>query len=116
MCCKMVSGAETARLWVTPYDHWHWPWQRAESGSSRAGPAPVPCRWRTLRALAVDLLFRPLSCPAHRHVGCGASQGPSHGAKGAFLIFTGMRTFPKSKGLGGFEEFPLEMKRGCLQA
>lgn len=63
------------------------------------------------------MLAAPLSHHlADVHVGCGASQGPLHRTKGAFLLFRGIKTFPKSKRSGGFEEFPLEMKQSCLPA
>lgn len=80
-------------------------------------PAPVPCQatsgarcrqcpWTCLPAL----LSHPCTCQAHMHMECGTSWEPLHLAKGAFLIFMRMKTFPKSKCLGGFEEFPPEMK------
>lgn len=62
------------------------------------------------------LCLLSLSALAPRNVGCSPSWEPFHRAKGTFLIFTGMKTFPKSKCWGGFEEFPLEMKWGCLRA
>lgn len=107
-------GAETAYVWVTLRHRW--PWQRVGSGSSSAGPAPVLCQatgdaycrrwpWACLPAV----LSHPLACQAHTR-GLRCLSGPLHRAKGAFLIFTGMKTFPKSKCLCGFEEFHLEMK------
>lgn len=83
-----------------------------------AGPAPVPCQATVTFLVAVDSFCCPaLSArgwQARSHVGCSPSWGPLRRAKGAFLIFTGMKTFPKSKCLGGFEEFPPEMKQSCL--
>lgn len=93
------------------------------------GQGPIPrqqgqllscARPPVMLLVAVDSFACPAlsarGCQAPRHVGCSPSWGPLHRAKGAFLIFTGMKTFPKSKCLGGFEEFPLEMKQGCLRA
>lgn len=72
-------------------------------------PCARPAVTQVAMGLFACLCSAPL-LPGSQACGLRCPLGPLHHAKGAFLIFTGMKTFPKSKGLGGFEEFPLEMK------
>lgn len=105
-------GTETAYLRVTPHNC-----------CPGKGQGPVPAvqgqflscaRPPVMQVVSMDLFaclaLSPPRLPGSHARGLQCLLGALAPCQGSFLIFTGMKTFPKSKCLGGFEEFPLETK------